>query len=107
MLKHNLRHSITKMKIRFHAFLDESGQREYNLQTDKYFVVAGAIVRISQRDVYETELNGLKRAYFGTTDVEIKSNWLRQPHECKKRILSLTESTKTNSPDLWTLLTNG
>ncbi len=75
------------MKICYHAFLDESGQREYGVKTDKYFVVAGAIVRIKQRDVYETELNGLKRAYFGTTDVEIKSNWLRQPHERKKRYI--------------------
>jgi nucleoside-triphosphatase THEP1 len=73
------------MKIRYHAFVDESGQREYGVAADKYFEVTGTVVRTARRDTYETEFNGLKRAYFGTTDVEIKSNWLRQPRERKKR----------------------
>jgi len=65
----------------YHAFLDESGQREYGTATDRYYVVAGAIVPIGLIDAYGLELAGLKRAFFGTTEVEIKSNWLRQPAE--------------------------
>ena len=75
------------MKTRYHAFLDESGQRDYGPGTDRYFVVAGAIVRCASCDAYEIELCGLKRAFFGSTSVEIKSRWLRRPDERKKRYL--------------------
>ena len=71
----------------FTAFLDESGQREYGQKTDKYFVVAGSIVSTHTVDTYEVEFNGLKRSFFGSTQVEIKSNWLRQPKEAATHYL--------------------
>lgn len=73
------------METRYHAFLDESGQREYGDNTDRFFVVAGAIVRCEHIDIYETEIQGIKRSFFGTPDVEVKSNWLRIPKERRKR----------------------
>lgn len=75
------------MKTRYHAFLDESGQRDYGPRTDRYFVVAGAIARCENCDTYEIELCGVKRAFFGSPYVEIKSRWLRHPGERKKRYL--------------------
>jgi len=82
------------MITRYHAFLDESGQRDYGPATDRYFVVAGAIVRLEHLSTYQTEIAGLKRAFFGTPDVEIKSHWLRNPGQCRRHYLepfSLTE----------------
>ncbi|MBN1460609.1 MAG: DUF3800 domain-containing protein [Armatimonadetes bacterium] len=72
---------------RYCAFLDESGQREYGPKTDRYYVVAGVIALSEYLGTYEDELAGLKRAFFGRRNVEIKSNWLRQPKECRKHYL--------------------
>lgn len=69
---------------RFCAFVDESGQREYGPSTDRYYVVAGVVALAQYLNTYEDEFAGLKRAFFGRRNVEVKSNWLRQPHECKK-----------------------
>jgi len=75
--------------VRYHAFLDESGQREHGPSTDRYYVVAGVIVKSQEQDRIEAELAGLKRAFFGTPDVEIKSSWLRQPSDRSRRYLRL------------------
>lgn len=75
------------MTQKYRAFLDESGQREYNPQTDRYYVVGGVIVREPMIDSYEGELRGLKRLWFGRPTVELKSNWMRQPHERRRRYL--------------------
>lgn len=69
------------MDVRYHAFLDESGQREYGKATDPYYVVAGVIAPHDKVAEFEAELKGLKRAFFRSTEVEIKSNWIRQPQE--------------------------
>lgn len=66
-------------------FCDESGQRDYGPGTDDYFVVAGVVVDALEASHLENELRGLKRAFWGKPDIEIKSNWLRQPAERQKR----------------------
>jgi len=76
------------MPAAYHAFLDESGQREYDPRTDRYFVVAGAVTRVAELENLRTELDGLKRAFFGTPVVEIKSNWIRNPSERRQRYLN-------------------
>jgi len=68
----------------FLAYCDESGQREYGPKTDKYFVVASAIVPATDAPHLEDEIRGLKRAFWGSPDIEIKSNWIRQPAEREK-----------------------
>jgi len=75
------------LQLRYHAFLDESGQRDYDPATDPYYVVAGAICRTEHVDRFATELAGLKRSFFHDPSVEIKSHWLRQPAERKKHYL--------------------
>jgi hypothetical protein len=61
------------------AYCDESGQRDYGPGTDKYFVVAGVLVPADEAPHLEDELRGLKRAFWGKPDIEIKSNWIRIP----------------------------
>jgi hypothetical protein len=69
----------------FVAYCDESGQRDYGPKTDKFFVVAAALVPADEASHLEDEVRGLKRAFWGKPDIEIKSNWLRQPPERQKR----------------------
>lgn len=65
-------------------YCDESGQRDYGPRTDKYFVVAGVVVSADDAEHLEDEIRGLKRAHWGAPDVELKSNWIRQPKERQK-----------------------
>jgi hypothetical protein len=95
------------MEERYHAFLDESGQREYRAGTDRYYVVLGAIVRVEQLKLYETELSGVKRAFFGTPAVEIKSTWLRQPDKRKAKYLQPDGIQPRNSRSSWRQCTDG
>ena len=74
------------MNLNYHAYLDESGQREYG-SPDRHYVIAGLIGRAERMARYEDEITGLKRAFLGTPDIEIKSVWLRQPEECEKHYL--------------------
>jgi len=71
----------------YRAFCDESGQRDYGPGTDRYFVVAAVVVPLAEAEDLAVELAGLKRAYWGVTDVELKSNWIRQPGERQKHYL--------------------
>ncbi len=84
-------------------FIDDSGSKDYltpyarefinkpplfnkyeKFWRDNYFVLCG--VRISQEEIgiVNDEMNALKKKYFGTHKVEIKSDWLRNPHKRKK-----------------------
>lgn len=65
-------------------YCDESGQRDYGPKTDRFFVVAGVVVAADEAPHLEDEIKGLKRAYWGAPNAEIKSNWIRQPKERQK-----------------------
>lgn len=70
-----------------HSYLlycDESGQRNYGPKTDPYFVVAGVLASADEVPHLEDEIRGLKRAFWGAPEIEIKSNWIRQPKERQK-----------------------
>lgn len=90
----------------YKVFIDESGQKEYvtrysrdfitsppnfekyeDFWRNNYFVLAA--VRVKQEDLGEVNsaLNALKKEYFKTHKVEIKSDWLRNPYQRKKRYL--------------------
>lgn len=72
------------MGTTFLAYCDESGQRDYGPKTDPYFVVASVVVPADEATHLEDELRGLKRAFWGLPDIELKSNWIRQPKEREK-----------------------
>lgn len=65
-------------------YLDESGEREY-ASGSRYFVVCTFGVPIEEWKSLNAEVLGLKRTYFNDINVEIKSNWLRNPRERKRR----------------------
>ena len=90
----------------YKVFVDDSGPKEYKTPyarsfvdtppgfedneqfwRDNYFVLCG--VRVKHEDIAEIneEVNKLKISYFGTKDIEIKSVWIRNNHQRKKRYL--------------------
>lgn len=92
----------------YKVFIDDSGKKEYitpyskdfienppnfekyeDFWRDNYFVLCG--VRIKQDDLTQINLsiNTLKKEYFDTHKVEIKSDWLRNPHQRKKHYLDI------------------
>ena len=68
-------------------YIDESGEIAYNSKT-KYFVLnALGIDALNWKNINK-QVNDLKKAIFKTNNtpiLEIKSNWLRNPHEREKR----------------------
>lgn len=96
----------------YKVFVDDSGKKEYltpysrkfienpplfqeypNFWRDNYFVLCG--VRVKQKDlpVINEEINRLKKNFFGTYKVEVKSDWLRNPHQRKKHYLDVYKIT--------------
>ena len=65
-------------------YLDESGEREYE-SSSRYFVLCAVGIRTKDWKAINTDILALKKTYFGTVDVEIKSNWLRIPKERERR----------------------
>ncbi len=86
------------------AYCDESGQRDYGPKTDPYFVVTGAIVKATDATHLEDELRGLKRTFWGAPEVELKSNWLRQPKERDKHYTSVYGITTKEIDELITAI---
>lgn len=72
------------MSDSFLAYCDESGQRDYGPKTDPYFVVAAVVAAATDVPHLEDELRGLKRTFWGNPEIELKSNWIRQPSERQK-----------------------
>ena len=66
-------------------FLDDSGQKEYGPATSRYFVYAGPIVETANEAEVSERFAELKNRVFGDPTVEIKSNWMRQPQERRRR----------------------
>ena len=68
-------------------YIDESGEIGYNSGT-KYFVFNALGIDAKNWKNINKNVNDLKTAIFNTNDapiLEIKSNWLRSPHERNKR----------------------
>lgn len=72
------------MAKNYTIYCDESGQRSYGKGTDPYFVIAGLVVDAEESFQLESEIKGLKRAFWGSPDIEIKSNWIRLPEQRMK-----------------------
>lgn len=96
-------------------FVDDSGTREYdenrNYETSGkslYFVYGAILIEQDASATLIQRLRHLKRLRFGTPSVEIKSNWLRMPHERQARYLepyALTDAQlETFTDDYYELL---
>lgn len=57
-----------------------------NFWRGNYFVSSGLHISRSTITILNPKINNLKKKYFGTKHVEIKSDWLRNPSEQKKHI---------------------
>ena len=91
----------------YKVFIDDSGAKEYHHPYSRdlvdnppvfvdypdfwrknYFVLCGIRVKGSDIGEINDKINRLKEEFFGTKTVEIKSDWLRNHHQRKKRYLS-------------------
>jgi len=73
-------------------YIDDSGNREYSNDRDyessgksRYFVYGGILFKQPADSALAEGVADLKRKYFDTTRVELKSNWLRLPEERERR----------------------
>ncbi|NQU82653.1 MAG: DUF3800 domain-containing protein [Parcubacteria group bacterium] len=90
----------------YKVFIDESGQKEYktpytkdfinnpppfdkyeDFWRDNYFVLCGIRIKTEYLAEINVVINKLKKAYFSTHRVEVKSDWLRNPYQRKKHYL--------------------
>lgn len=76
----------------YRLYIDDSGTRDYDLLRNyttsgrsRYFVYGAVLAAERDTSLLAARLADLKRAVFKTSDVEIKSNWLRMPEEREKR----------------------
>lgn len=96
----------------YKVFIDESGKKEYitpyskefidspplfqnypDFWRDNYFVLCGVRIKQSDLDVINKEISRLKKDFFGTHKVEVKSDWLRNPYQRKKHYLDIYDIT--------------
>lgn len=76
----------------YHFYIDDSGTKEYDDDPaaysnrggkSRYFVFGGVLAEIAKAKALSDRIVGLKRAFFGTDQVEIKANWLSM-HDKRK-----------------------
>ena len=78
----------------YRMYVDDSGEKEYGPQTSRHFVYAGVVLAVADEPACVAELVAAKMECFGRSDVELKSNWLRMPHERARRYLSINGVTE-------------
>lgn len=74
-------------------YLDDSGTKEYSdddygVGSSRYFVFGGVLLTQESASSISELIVQLKSSAFGDERVEIKSNWLRIPHERQARYLA-------------------
>ena len=87
---------------RYQLFVDDSGTREYDDDRDYvdsgkslYFVYGAILIDQDASAKLIAQLQVLKKLVFKTKKVEVKSNWLRMPHERKRRYMEPYGITET------------
>jgi len=92
----------------YKVFIDESGKKEYitpyskefakspplfqhypDFWRDNYFVLCGVRIKQENLNCINKDINNLKKNYFKTHKVEVKSDWLRNPYQRKKHYLDI------------------
>ena len=107
-----------------YLFIDDSGSKDWetpysnsftntpparndqnrNFWLRNYFVLAGIYISSSDVARLNPEIDSIKKKYFGTKHVEIKSEWMRNPHQRKKKYLdafSISEDDLKKFTDEW------
>ncbi|MCT0230964.1 DUF3800 domain-containing protein [Synechococcus sp. CS-1324] len=82
----------------FILYIDDSGTKEYTSTgqeyslrgrgVSRYFVFGGILLSEVESGRLVEAIKTLKRGFFGTEDIEIKSNWLRNPDSCRNKYLN-------------------
>ena len=75
------------------TYIDDSGTKGYadapgdygNTGKSRYFVFGAVLLCETVGGQLTAGIAALKQRYFGTDQVEVKSNWLRIPHEQQSR----------------------
>lgn len=83
------------MSEHFNLFIDDSGNKEYKPEYSLYgrdtcsrhFVFGGVLMTNDATTQLTDSIISVKRSHFGTSDVEVKSSWLRHPKARKERYL--------------------
>lgn len=107
-----------------YLFIDDSGSKEWETPYSKtfvdspparseqnlnfwrrnYFVLAGLHISSENLAKLNPEIKKVKEEFFGTKHVEIKSDWMRNPQQRKKRYLDpfgITEENLKKFTDRW------
>lgn len=92
-------------------YIDDSGTKEYaedavgyTAGNTRYFVFGGLLIGRGEARNLAAEIKELKRGTFGSADVEIKSTWLRNPTQKRRRYLepyALGEDDLAKFVDSW------
>ena len=69
-------------------------EENLNFWRGNYFVLAGIHITDEAMAIINPEIDALKIAFFGTNEIEIKSEWLRNPHKRKKNYLTAFNKTE-------------
>jgi hypothetical protein len=86
----------------YHFYIDDTGTKEISDRARPLFAYVGLITSNTNENYVINELNKLKMKYFGTTDVELKSTWLRISKHRQKEYLDkykISEEALTNFTD--------
>lgn len=77
-------------------YIDDSGTKDYSPTgtylpdqgPTRYFVFAGVLATLDSASQLAQAVKSAKRSIVGEKEPELKSNWLRMPHERERRYLS-------------------
>ncbi len=70
----------------FNYYIDDTGTKEIQDTTRPLFAYVGLMIEQNSEKFLVDNINAIKNKYFNTTEVEIKSTWLRIPKKRKKNI---------------------
>jgi len=88
----------------FNFYIDDTGTKEIQDRERPLFAYVGLIIEESNEESVFGAINEIKREYFNTTDVELKSTWLRIPKHKKEKYLDPFRLTEENLTQFTTKL---
>jgi len=71
----------------FNFYIDDTGTKEFTDIKNILFAYVGVIMNETYEESIINNINQIKKKYFNTSEVELKSNWLRIPNERYRRYI--------------------